>query len=1316
MSFGKFLTSSTEFSMFASSSSIAPEALKTSNSDITQINDAAIGSQNLIYSYEISEDITIQANKALILNLGKIPINGIVLSSSAFSRGIDGLNDSVSIVGLLGQDTSSAADSKETEIIISSLVYSQFITGRFSPIKPYHPITEIFRSFPVNSRYLNLELTNNSSSDITLKSGKFVVSVNFMQADSNNTEADGYPTGGYPIGPSKGFSLLPIPGASQIPTPSKLLPVTDLAVSYNLIPPGASGYNEEYKPTFTWHLPADSITATASEDVDRYMSWILYQLNSSGTWSQIANLSYRPYTSSTPLGLILDPFPFLYVTEIYRIQIEIIAHQEGYPEQTSSQFLTFGTNPYPTPPPPIINPPSVPLNLTGVGGQHLVTLSWDVPTTSGGSLITKYDVQQANDNAGVPGVFSSVVFVTPTPTSTFATVGPLEDETKYFFKVAAINGAGEGVYTSPILVETGPEPGKIPGTVQDMKAIGKLKEIDVSWEQPIYDGGKAITGYRLQRAPDSGGSPGTFANEGPIAMTLSRVVTGLSDNTTYWFRSAAINSIGQGNYNSPVEAKTSAPVTPREPGPPILRSAIPGPAEASLEWEPPADPGTSTITNYKVERAPDSGGSPGTFATVKILNDVKVTDTGLTPNSTYWYRISATNATGYGPVSNTKSVKPTLPASVPSAPVDFKAVGNIKEILTSWKPPVNLGGSAITQYTVGIATSSSGSYTTTTAAAGLLTKVINAIGGGPLSDDTVYFLKISATNSTGTGPFSPIVQAKTSAVVVPPTAPTSLTAQGLVQGMYLSWLSPSQNGGATLQNYELQRTPVPITGPYATIATVSAPQDPTQLVTYFDTSPALPTGANTYSYQVRAKNTINPTPGPFSSAAQGTTVATASVPDAPILKPLSPGITKIDSSWSQGASTGGAALTQFNIQISTTSATSGFSAATGSPVAATVLLLTITGLTQDTTYWVRVNAVNSVGASPWSNVQTTKTTDASGNCDGTCKGSIAEWNGSAGNPGFLPVPNAGAAPLASATTFGSEIFWTVTGLKYGIQKSAGGPGCVINWLLKVYKNGALIATYSHPTLVTIPRNFYILNSSEGPHGKDPNTFVIGALTAETSYTLRCEPQGDSSKSPICGSPPYLSISFTTGKPETPPSTTCETGAIQGSAIEWSGTVSSIAINGTSANPTQIGATVSWSAEKIKYTQCITSWVVQILQTETSTIPLATSPALSTPTNFNVTNYGTSWSSLNPQHCLPGTTYFVKMLPLRNSAGTAPKNLLTQIKTGTDYTPIPTPPIPTGDPNLPQTYITTYGLPSWGKTDMASILSQEYFANGKNAKS
>lgn len=86
-------------------------------------------------------------------------------------------------------------------------------------------------------------------------------------------------------------------------------------------------------------------------------------------------------------------------------------------------------------------------------------------------------------------------------------------------------------------------------------------------------GGVGTTGYRVERAPDSGGSPGTYAEIGTIDYTGSTVNFHdgtVSTGMAYWYRIRAYNAYGTSSY------ATSASVT-------VPAMGVPGTPSIALE-------------------------------------------------------------------------------------------------------------------------------------------------------------------------------------------------------------------------------------------------------------------------------------------------------------------------------------------------------------------------------------------------------------------------------------------------------------------------------------------------------------------------------------------------------------------------------------------------------------------------------------------------------------------------------------------------------------------------------------------------------------
>jgi hypothetical protein len=90
-----------------------------------------------------------------------------------------------------------------------------------------------------------------------------------------------------------------------------------------------------------------------------------------------------------------------------------------------------------------------------------------------------------------------------------------------------------------------------PAPLTDLTANGTGKgRIAISWTDNAIN----ETGYVVQRAPDVGGQPGTFATIATAAPNArSYVDTGLADNTKFHYRVVAVNAV---NANSPVPGNT----------------------------------------------------------------------------------------------------------------------------------------------------------------------------------------------------------------------------------------------------------------------------------------------------------------------------------------------------------------------------------------------------------------------------------------------------------------------------------------------------------------------------------------------------------------------------------------------------------------------------------------------------------------------------------------------------------------------------------------------------------------------------------------
>ena len=89
-----------------------------------------------------------------------------------------------------------------------------------------------------------------------------------------------------------------------------------------------------------------------------------------------------------------------------------------------------------------VTAPGAPAGLIATAGDGQVSLSWTAPASNGGAAITSYDVYEATtQNINGQPVAS--------PGGTSVTVKNLANGTTYYFKVTAVNKAGQGPRRAP---------------------------------------------------------------------------------------------------------------------------------------------------------------------------------------------------------------------------------------------------------------------------------------------------------------------------------------------------------------------------------------------------------------------------------------------------------------------------------------------------------------------------------------------------------------------------------------------------------------------------------------------------------------------------------------------------------------------------------------------------------------------------------------------------------------------------------------------------------------------------------------------------
>jgi fibronectin type 3 domain-containing protein len=465
--------------------------------------------------------------------------------------------------------------------------------------------------------------------------------------------------------------------------------------------------------------------------------------------------------------------------------------------------------------------PSAPNLISATPGNSQVALAWAAPSSNGGSAVTGYKVYRGTASGGETLLTSLGSVLAYTDAS-------LTNGQIYYYKVSAMNSAGEGPQSN----ELGTTPGGLPGSPTLNSATPGNSQIALVWSAPANDGGSPITSYKVNRGTSAGGE--TLLTT--IGNVLTYTDTSLTNGQKYYYKVSAANSVGQGALSNELSA-TPATV----PSAPNLSSATPGNGQAVLAWTAPSNGGAS-ITGYKVYRGSASGGET-LLTTLGIV--LAYTDTSLTNGQTYYYKVSAVNSLGEGLQSNERSA---TPGSVPLAPTLSTATPSPGQVVLVWSAPSSNGGSQITNYRVYRGTSSGGETLLTT-----LGNVLTYTNTG-LTNGQAYYYKVTATNSIGEGAQSNELSALPVSV---PSAPTLTSSTPGNAQMTLAWTVPSSNGGSAITNYKVYRGS---TSGGETILTTLG-----NVLTYTDSSL---TNGQTYYYKVSAVSTVGE--GPRSNEGSGT--------------------------------------------------------------------------------------------------------------------------------------------------------------------------------------------------------------------------------------------------------------------------------------------------------------------------------------------------------------------------------------------------------------------------------------------------------------
>ncbi|MGO8673121.1 MAG: malectin domain-containing carbohydrate-binding protein, partial [Capsulimonadaceae bacterium] len=721
-------------------------------------------------------------------------------------------------------------------------------------------------------------------------------------------------------------------------------------------------------------------------------------------------------------------------------------------------FCPNGLNPVPGNNPDLF--PLAPTNLTGTSSGTTATLTWNAVAgatsynvyrtiTEGSSTANPQDTPQAN-----------------VTTNSFSDTG-LTTGTTYYYIVTALNSAGFSVPTSELWLTAGAGAGStIPSPMGVVTGTSASGQVTLSWSAvsgaTSYDiypaltpGTEALNGltatpgngenalcwtalsgatsYNVYRGNTSGGevqlatgqtnlyymdgglangstyyyeiapvnsagSVGTKSNEAasaPVAgapapilhsnpweyttTTNSDTITGLPNGETFYFIVLPANAVGQGAGSTEMNATPSTTTYPNGDIPINCGGTAVTPWIADTDF----NGGTESASGNPISFGGVTNPAPGGVYQTNRYGTFTYTISGLTVGASYTTRLHfcETFHTGAGqrefnvfingtqvltdfdiyataggqnvacvepftatansngaivvtfgavvdnPQINGIEVYPTT-AIAPAAPTNLVATGGSSQVSLTW----NASGGA-TSYSLYRGTSSGGesgtALATLTSTTYLDTTVSNAV---------TYYYYVTATDGNGTSGHSNESYATPQGTA--PAAPLGLSASPNNQQITLVWFA---SGTAT--SYNIYR------------GTTSGGESATAIATGITAATYLNTGltnGTTYYYKVSALNAY----GSSGLSTEAYATANGQPPAAPSGLTSVSGNAQVTLSWTSDAT-----ATSYSVYRGTTS---GGESATAIGSGITVLTYTDTTVTNGTTYYYKITALNTFGTSPQS--------------------------------------------------------------------------------------------------------------------------------------------------------------------------------------------------------------------------------------------------------------------------------------------------------------------------------------------------------------